>query len=291
MINKVGFMQGRLSDQVNNLIQAFPTENWKKEFKIAREININFMEWTLDYDNLYINPIMTKEGRKEIKSLSEKYSIQIPSLTADCFMQKPFWKAKNAEMIFLQKVFKDVSKASSKLGIKYIVVPLVDNGSILNKEEEKNLVNFLVKNKKLFKDLNLQILFESDFKPKKLGEFIRKFPSHIFGINYDTGNSAAAGYDSSEEFYHYGTFIKNVHIKDRTKNGSTIALQKGDTDFEKVFFNLKIISYTGNFILQTARDKEKNHSKVISIYRDLTKNFINKYLCEPIIEKNEDTLF
>ncbi len=149
------------------------------------------------------------------------------------------------------------------------------------------MVNFLVKNKKLFENLNLQILFESDFTPKKLGEFIRKFPSHIFGINYDTGNSAAAGYDPSEEFYHYGTFIKNVHIKDRKKNGTTIALQEGDTDFDKVFINLKTISYKGNFILQTARDKDKNHAKAISTYRDLTKKFINKYLCESIIEKDK----
>ncbi len=287
MNNKVGFMQGRLSDQVNNLIQAFPSQNWKQEFKTASEININLMEWTLDYDNLYENPIMTIEGRKEIKSLSEKYSILIPSITADCFMQKPFWKSKNNEMTFQQKVFKDVSHASSKLGIKYIIVPLVDNGSILNKAHENHLVNFLVKNKKLFENLNLQILFESDFTPKKLGEFIRKFPSHIFGINYDTGNSAAAGYDPSEEFYHYGTFIKNVHIKDRKKNGTTIALQEGDTDFDKVFINLKTISYKGNFILQTARDKDKNHAKAISTYRDLTKKFINKYLCESIIEKDK----
>ena len=284
MNNKVGFMQGRLSDQVNNLIQAFPSQNWKQEFKTAKEININFMEWTLDYDNLYVNPIMTREGRKEIKSLSEKYSITIPSLTADCFMQKPFWKAKNNEMIFQQKVFKDVSLASSELGIKYIIVPLVDNGAILNKEHENHLINFLIKNKRFFEDLNLQILFESDFTPEKLGEFIRKFPSHIFGINYDTGNSAAAGYDPSEEFYHYGTFIKNVHIKDRKKNGATIALEKGDADFDKVFINLKTISYEGNFILQTARDRDRNHAKAISIYRDLTKNFINKYLCEPNIE-------
>ena len=144
MNNNVGFMQGRLSDQVNNLIQAFPSQNWKQEFKSASEIKINLMEWTLDYDNLYINPIMTREGRKEIKSLSEKYSILIPSLTADCFMQKPFWKAKNNEMISQQKVFKDVSLASSELGIKYIIVPLVDNGSILHKEHENHLINFLI---------------------------------------------------------------------------------------------------------------------------------------------------
>ena len=37
---KLGFMQGRLSPQIRNEIQAFPFSTWKKEFKIAEKINI-----------------------------------------------------------------------------------------------------------------------------------------------------------------------------------------------------------------------------------------------------------
>ena len=45
---KLGFMQGRLSPKVRNQIQAFPFLYWKREFKIARKINIKIMEWTID---------------------------------------------------------------------------------------------------------------------------------------------------------------------------------------------------------------------------------------------------
>ncbi len=45
---RIGFMQGRLSSMVGNKIQAFPSKNWFKEFKIAKSIGISLMEWTID---------------------------------------------------------------------------------------------------------------------------------------------------------------------------------------------------------------------------------------------------
>ena len=53
----------------------------------------------------------------------------------------------------------------------------------------------------------IQILFESDFNPKKLKNLANKFDD-LFGINYDLGNSASLGYDINEEFESYFEFIK-----------------------------------------------------------------------------------
>ena len=276
--NKIGFMQGRLSNLVNNSIQAFPKDNWREEFAEAKKIDLSLMEWTLDYEDLYENPLMSEHGRKEIKFLSKEFSVLIPSITGDCFMQKPFWKAKNEELKLLQKTFIDVVNAASKLNIKYLILPLVDNGSIKNKNQESILINFLLGNKSFIKNSNLNILFESDLNPKNLKSFMRKLPPDIFGINYDTGNSAAYGFNPDEEFDYYGEYIKNIHIKDRKKNGSTIPLKQGDVNFKKVFTNLAKISYEGNLILQTARDENNKHAEVISIYRDMTLNYIDNYL-------------
>ena len=91
---KLGFMQGRLSPQIRNEIQAFPFSTWKKEFKIAEEINIKIMEWTIDNFNYLKNPIMTNSGKKEINKLKEKYNIKINSITCDFLMQDTFYKKK-----------------------------------------------------------------------------------------------------------------------------------------------------------------------------------------------------
>ena len=267
MTKRVGFMQGRLSNPVEDMIQAFPWDNWEKEFIIANEICVNLMEWTLDDYKFFENPIMNTLGRKKIKYLSDKYKININSLTGDCFMQKPFWKANLKERKILEDKFLFVCKSCSFLGVKIIVVPLVDNGSIENSEQENRLVEFLLDNVSKFQKLNLQIAFESDYIPSKLKKFISKLPEKLFGINYDTGNSAALGFNSSEEFYEYGKRIINVHIKDRKLKGKTVPLREGDADFKKIFKGLNDLGYEGNFILQTARAIDGNHSEIIKNYQ------------------------
>ena len=69
MNQRIGFMQGRLCDQVDGKIQAFPILEWKNEFPKAADININLLEWTLDQKGLYENPFMNSEGQNKIKTL------------------------------------------------------------------------------------------------------------------------------------------------------------------------------------------------------------------------------
>ena len=134
-------MQGRLSPIINKRIQSFPLMNWKKEFSILKKIGIKNIEWTLDYDSFEKNPVLSNIGIKEIKSLSKKHKIKINSLTGDCFMEKPFWKLK--KNIDLIEDFKKVVNSCNQLKIKYIVIPLVDNGSLKNKKDEKKLKKIL----------------------------------------------------------------------------------------------------------------------------------------------------
>jgi len=171
-------------------------------------------------------------------------------------MQKPFWKNKNSKR-YIQDL-KNIVKACANLKIKYIIFPLVDNSSIKNKNEENKIViefkklnNFLKKNK-------VQILFESNYLPKDLKNFIKRFDRKNFGINYDTGNSASLNYDTDEEFKQYGKYIKNIHIKDRVYKGKTIRLGNGNANFKKIFRNIFKIKYNNLLILQTARSLKKN---------------------------------
>ena len=48
MENKIGVMQGRLSNPINNEIQAFPAKEWKKEFSKAEKIGYDLIEWVFD---------------------------------------------------------------------------------------------------------------------------------------------------------------------------------------------------------------------------------------------------
>ena len=277
MNNRIGFMQGRLSPIINGKIQSFPWDNWENEIIQASMLGINKMEWTLDQKDLYSNPLMTNKGQSKIKKYCRNNKIEIPSITGDCFMQFPFWKNTDDKAIKLENDFLNIVKACKAIGISLIVVPLVDNGRIENQKQEENVVNFFNENVNFFNKNNIKIIFESDLPPKKLASFINKFDSPIFGINYDTGNSASLGYDSFEEIYSYGNRILNVHIKDRELNGTTVGLGEVNTDFNMIFSQLKKISYDGNFILQTARAVDNNHQAVLLKYYKMTNEWIKKY--------------
>ena len=105
--------------------------------------------------------------------------------------------------------------------------------------------------------------------------FIKNFKDKNYAINYDLGNSASLSYDLEDEFNTYGKFIKNIHIKDRIKNGKTVRLGYGNVNFKKFFKLIKKINYKGPLILQTARSIKKGDD-----YNELETNlkFVKKML-------------
>jgi len=253
---------------VDGKIQAFPWGCWQREILAAKNIGISIMEWTLDQDRLYENPIMTRAGQKEIISLCKKNEFSIPSLTGDCFMQAPFWKVDDAATCEkLKSDFKAIIESCSNIGVEMVVLPLVDGGSLDGPEQENILVDFLRQQQDRLKDLGVRIIFESDFAPVELGRFLSRLEADIFGINYDIGNSASLGFNPSEEFKFFGNRVINVHVKDRVRNGNTVPLGQGSADFGKVHSLLKAHSYDGNFILQTARANDNQHIEVLREYK------------------------
>ena len=272
----IGFMQGRLCAPVDGKIQAFPWDDWESEFPAAAAVGLHAMEWTLDQDRLYGNPLMTSAGRERIRTLSRDHQIDVPSLTGDCFMQAPFWKEDGEARDGLIADFLAICSACSAVGMKLLVVPLVDNGRLDNARQEAALVEFLLAHENFLADEGLQVAFESDFVPAQLRRFIDQLPHDRFGVNYDIGNSAALGYDPAEEFAAYGSRVLNVHVKDRVRGGTTVPLTTGAARFEVVFAQLAAMNYQGNLILQTARAADGNHAGVLRDYYEMTVNWMRR---------------
>lgn len=266
-------MQGRLSEPVDGKIQAFPWRYWREEFSEAERHGFTLMEWTLDKERLYENPLMTPHGRDEVRQLAARYGVQIASLTGDCFMQAPFYKVSGAARDALLADFRNVIDACAQIGIKYVVVPLVDNGRLENSVQEGVLIDGLKEIEPLLRG-KMKILFESDYPPARLADFIDRLPETRFGINYDIGNSASLGYDPVEEIEAYGQRIANVHVKDRVLGGTTVPLGTGNANFPAVFRALKRSGYSGNFILQTARAADGDHAGVLCRYRDMVREWL-----------------
>jgi L-ribulose-5-phosphate 3-epimerase len=275
--HRIGFMQGRFSPLIDGRIQAFPWGYWRDEFELAQRHGFGLMEWTLDRERLHENPLMTAAGRAEVAGLRQRHALDIPSLTGDCFMQAPFWKARGRERESLQRDFLAVVDACGQAGVSMIVVPLVDNGRLESAEQEANLAGFLSESTDLLEQRRVRIVFESDQEPDALARFIDRLDARWFGVNYDIGNSAALGYDPEAEFAAYGQRICNVHVKDRRRGGTTVPLGSGDAEFDKVFAALGRVGYAGSCILQTARAADNDHAQALCRYRDMTLAWMSRH--------------
>lgn len=190
-------------------------------------------------------------------------------------MQAPFWKAGGQAKASLEADFVAIVRACAAVDIGMIVMPLVDNGRLENIYQEDALVDFLQMQSSFLSEFNIRIVFESDFSPRKLARFIGRFNSDQFGINYDIGNSAALGFNPVEEFNAYGARIMNVHVKDRVLGGGTVPLGTGNVDFPTIFALLRIYGYQGNYIMQTARACDDEHSFVLKKYMRQIEDWIS----------------
>jgi L-ribulose-5-phosphate 3-epimerase len=276
MAGEIGFMQGRLSPLVDGRIQAFPWEHWREEFPLARSIGMGRMEWTLDHHGLALNPLMTPAGRAEIAQLSARHGVTVGSVTGDCFMQAPFWKARGTARQSLLDAFTSVVAATAALGARLIVVPLVDNGALETPADRLALLDGMAQLTPALRTAGVGVAFESDFPPADLAALIAGFPADSFGINFDIGNSASLGWDPGEELGLLAPRLVNVHVKDRKRGGTTVPLGEGDADLARVFGLLNEVGYAGDFILQTARAADDDHRGALVRYRDLVAGFIQR---------------
>lgn len=272
---RIGFMQGRLSPQIDGKIQAFPWQFWEREFLIGSEAGFELIEWTLDDDRLHENPLLLDAGQRRIRELSSTSGIQVISLTGDCFMQAPFWKAPEIGRRSLLQDLKSILGGCAAVGIRYVVVPLVDNGRLENTAQRESLLDGLLPLVPWLLKHEIAIVFESDYPPEALVELITSLPDPSFGINYDIGNSASLGFDPVAEIRAYGNRIRNVHVKDRLLGGTTVPLGTGAADFRLVFHELARIGYQGDFILQTARAPDGGHLEALVRYRELVRGWLS----------------
>lgn len=270
----IGFMQGRLSALIDGKIQSFPWRDWRGEFAIAQQLGLGLMEWTLDHERLAENPLMTPGGRREIRELSLKHEVQVQSLTGDIFMQAPFWTVNGTEREQRLGELDDVLEACAELGIKLVVIPLVDNGSMRNSEHEAVIVDAVATRAEFLRRNRMSIAFECDYCPAELARFIALNPADVCGINLDIGNSAALGYDVYEEIEAFGQRILNVHIKDRVYGGATVPLGTGNADIPRALRLLESSGYRGSYILQTARAQDGNHAGTLHRYFELAQQWV-----------------
>ncbi len=267
-------MQGRLSKSSSGKIQEFPTGSWEKEFQLANQLGLRAIEWTLDYANFKLNPLFNLKEQPKIEYLQDKYSIKIPSITLDCFVEAPFYKrneltGKASDTHDLLWIVENLQN----LEVKILVLPIVAESGVFNKEYLSNLIECLNRIEKDLAETKKQIAIECEFDIGSIAILLSELNPNYFGVNFDMGNSASLGHNPEEELSVCSGRILNIHIKDRLLAGHTVKLGTGDVNFKKIAKLLSDQGYAGNMILQAARDFQSDETELIASYIDFCKKF------------------
>ena len=267
-------MQGRLSKSNEDNIQSFPVNSWKQEFEIAKKCGFEVMEWVFDDTN---NPILFSENISEIISLCRKSNIQINSICADYFMERKLFSESKKDICENIKILEKLIIQSKKLGISMIEIPLVDSSSLNNNDDKIEFIKNIRKIIYLLEKMDIILVLETDLPPNEFRDLLLKFNHPKILANYDSGNSASLGYNTKEEFNLIKKWVKNVHVKDRKIHGGTVVLGNGDTNFDIFFESLEKIMYSGDLIIQGARDENSTPEQTCSKYKKFVEECLNKY--------------
>ena len=256
MSYQIGVMQGRLLPKYRGRYQAHPLGYWEKEFPIAAELGIDLIEFILDFNDFIENPLMNDQGLRTIQALSGQTGVTVRTVCADYFMEAPLHSPSDITAKESLEVLIKLVHNASILQILDVVVPCVDQSSLLAEDAWSRFVLNIRPALMVAEDVGVGICLETDLPPEPFKALIDELDSSAIRVNYDTGNSAALGYDPQEEFSMYGDLITDVHIKDRTRGGGSVELGTGDTEFDKFFASLASVDYKGPFIMQAYRDDE-----------------------------------
>jgi hexulose-6-phosphate isomerase len=139
------------------------------------------------------------------------------------------------------------------LGITRMVVPFVDASRIETDAEFEEVIMTLGTILVIAERTGIEIHLETSLPPDRFAILLERLPHPLLKANYDSGNSSSLGFNPREEFEAYGKRVGSVHIKDRLLGGSTVAPGTGDADFLTLAESLKMVDYSGDFILQVAR--------------------------------------
>lgn len=227
----LGVMQGRFINKGGFFPQTFPWENWQEEFYIAKENDIECLEWMFNADRFYENPIWTEQGNEEIKAVILDSGVIVSSICMNYFMQHSLVKDKDS-----LNVLKRLIENAKRLGINKLIIPLFEESEILDIDE---LYKVSGKISKMVSGTGISIGFESNLSVEIQKRICGMFPACQIGICYDVGNMVGCGFDNVKELSKIKDYLLEIHLKDKAQNGRSVMLGEGKVNFQQLFQFLK----------------------------------------------------
>jgi sugar phosphate isomerase/epimerase len=252
--SSIGFsiLQGRLTPPFDGEQQYFPYESWATEFEEASQIGFSGIEWLVDLASVGTNPLFDSVARAEILELQSRSALKVTSVDADVFKEGPIDSFCYSGSEFLE-LFELVATGAHEIGAQAIVVPLIENSAIQNREHQAKVVSTLRQAGEIAERNHTVLALETDLAHQLLLELLDEIGHQWVGACVDVGNMAAIGLPPQIELENLNQHVRHVHIKDRILNSGNVPLGTGDVDLAACLEALSQIEFTGTMTFETVR--------------------------------------
>jgi L-ribulose-5-phosphate 3-epimerase len=247
-------MQGRLLPAADGRIQSFPVSGWRDEFPFAREAGLDCIEWVYESETEAGNPLATEAGVEQVRALAEDAGIAVSSVCADYYMSVRLVDGGDVDADAVSHL-SDLLARIAPLGVRYVVLPFVDESSLRSPEELSALERAIATVLPVAEEYTVELHLEADLHAADLAALLARIDHPLVRANYDTGNAASLGLPPATELPVVSPFLGSVHVKDRREGGTTVPLGSGAADFPTAFRLIQDAGFRGPYILQTARDE------------------------------------
>ena len=244
-----GIVQGRLITPPGNELQWFPQEEWDKEFELASELGMNYIEFIVERQHNMHNPIWDDDGIEKIKKLARKNNLLLHAFCNDYIIDHCLIKSKKVVDQTLNLILK-----GKQLGLEKLIIPLFEN-SELNFSNYKSYADALKEIGDVAKENDILICLETILNGEQLLEVLKSFDHQNIFCVFDTGNQIAFKHDIYSDILLLGEYIKHIHLKDKTNQDENVLLGTGKVNFQKVFKSLDEINYNGPYTFETTRGR------------------------------------
>ena len=243
---RFGMVQGRLTRSPPGCLQWFPQNEWDKEFGIAAEIGVDYIELIAEVQYNSENPIWTDVGIKQIKKLVKDNDLTLHALCNDYIVEHLFLD----ESVVQQNIA--LIKQGKNLGIEKYIMPFFES-SELSADNMQKYIEPLRRVARVAYDENITVCLETVLTGKELIKLLKLIDLPNVKAVYDTGNRIAFGHDLAGDIRLLGDAIAHVHIKDKNSDNKNVLLGTGLVNFENVFCALNDINYSGPYTFETTR--------------------------------------
>ncbi|HEY8944067.1 MAG TPA: sugar phosphate isomerase/epimerase family protein [Polyangiaceae bacterium] len=250
MNGRIGIMQGRLSPRPPDRLQAFPHGSWQKEFGIAAHLGFAAIEWILEAPRAEENPLLSAEGRAEIRRVSAASGVAVRSICADYFMVHRLAGDGEVATHKNRRAFLEMLDAAHEIGAERILVPLLETSAVDTPELRAEVRESLAAVAEHAAARGIVLGLEMEIAGPEYRALIDSVGSPAVRAYYDVGNSTAQGFDVATDVLPLLDVLHAVHLKDRRRGGSSVPLGTGDTNFSGFFRVLTRHDFRGDLLLQ-----------------------------------------